>query len=183
MTNGTARGLCELGLGKIGREYTNTDYNLDPRINISGRSGRSTSSRSSLGSAFGGSIRSQIKKAVKSMAQSLLIACPRVDSGDRFQRGLKIFVNAPNHGTMVRFINWRNDQLTWADNNIHYPQLKAPASQSIRTWFGQQWGAENRQHTEAYLRAQDVLNEAKIFEQSESDLGQGYASMLLQHWL
>ena len=31
MMNGTARGLCELGLGKIGREYTNTDYNLNPK--------------------------------------------------------------------------------------------------------------------------------------------------------
>jgi hypothetical protein len=42
-------------------KYMNTDHNRNPRIKVGTRSGGHSSSRGGLGSAFGGSIRSQIR--------------------------------------------------------------------------------------------------------------------------
>jgi hypothetical protein len=72
---------------------------------------------------------------------------------------------------MVRYINWRNDQLDWADNIVRHQRLKLPSGQSIRTWYNPEWESINRNIHGSYEQCRDALQSANIFEDPEEGLG------------
>jgi hypothetical protein len=72
---------------------------------------------------------------------------------------------------MVRYINWRNDQLDWADHIIQHLGLTLPSSQRIRTWFKTEWAHVHAKIYDRFEECYKAVLDAKVFEDPEPGLG------------
>jgi hypothetical protein len=80
---------------------------------------------------------------------------------------------------MIRYINWREHQLNWADIIVRHLNLKLPSGQRIRTWYEQEWGHMHSNIRGNFYKCRDAVQAANIFPDPEEDLEEE----LGPHWL
>jgi hypothetical protein len=126
-----------------------------------------------LSSTIGIPVFSKVN-ALRSVVTQFFEVCPGIwakgESGI-FRAITRVAMNQPdaeisdeNLCTLVRAINWRNEQLNWADNIVQLLQLSLPYEQTVRTWYAQLWETKHQHCSERYRQAQLALTRAKIFE-------------------
>jgi hypothetical protein len=128
--------------------------------------------------AFGGYPSSQAAY-VKFCAKSLLPTCPGIVEsgfGGQYIGKIRRFINKPNKDItseesmkMFKWILWREDQLTWADNIVAHLRLPMPDGKKVRNWDKLEWGYRNRNLREKTALPWTLLNEAKIFPQTDPE--------------
>jgi hypothetical protein len=115
--------------------------------------------------------------AVRSIVRDFVEVCPGISSegtSGYFHKSIRAAVSQPDDGIspemlckIVRGINWRSEQLNWADNIVLLLQLKRPYNQEVRTWCSPLWETKHVHCSERYQMAQLHLTRAKIFEDPE----------------
>ena len=68
---------------------------------------------------------------------------------------------------MFKWILWREDQLTWADDIVAHIGLPMPDGQKVRSWDMAEWLQRNGGLREQRSHAYNLLYEAKIFPQTD----------------
>jgi hypothetical protein len=111
--------------------------------------------------------------AMRSVVKQFLQVCPALESdyqSGRFHAHVRRAVDVPDDEIrkaeiqhLVRTINWRNEQLNWADNIVQQLQLKRPYEQGVRTWFTQLWEAKHEAYLDRYDEARKALDENEVF--------------------
>jgi hypothetical protein len=116
----------------------------------------------------------------KASAHVLLQACPGIGSDldiGGFRHKLIFFLKKdPSEITetelnqMMRYISWRNDQLSLADVIIQRLGLDMPSTQAIRTWNKHEWVEKQKVATRLRFAINTLaIQAAQIFETTEPE--------------
>jgi hypothetical protein len=110
--------------------------------------------------------------------RDFLEVCPGIitESGAKgdFHKSIRAAMDLPDKNiteeklhNIVRAINWRDEQLNFANNIVQLLKLKRPYDQAVRTWFAPLWETKHLHCSDRYQQAYKALVRAKIFEVPE----------------
>jgi len=142
--------------------------------------------RGRLGSAFGGTVRTQ-KRYVKSLAKQFLQICPGIWTlgyGPKLHGTLQKFIKGPdkefaNTAEILCLLEYRFSMIMYAELLLAEATVPTPTGQRCHEWLGQEWMATsskrlNRDTKDLHHRVVQLLEDNRIFPEPTEEQGRKF---------